>query len=100
MPPELDITSQQFPLPGYGMEVDAWSFGVVYFLLKHGTYPFDTNAHGYPDVATLWMPAHDAGPALSRQSVARIWAGLLQPLATERIRLSDVPSYNWLVRFT
>jgi serine/threonine protein kinase len=90
MAPELNTTKKQFPWPGYGMETDVWSLGVVYFLLRYGELPFDLDGRGSPELSTLWSPTRETNSAPPLPCATLTLVGLLQPEPTKRISLSTM----------
>jgi serine/threonine protein kinase len=98
MAPELNTTKKQFPWPGYGMETDVWSLGVVYFLLRYGELPFDLDDRGSPELSTLWSPTRETNSAPLLPCATLTLVGLLQPEPTKRISLSTMRNIH--ERFT
>jgi serine/threonine protein kinase len=98
MAPELNMAVKQFPRPGYGMETDVWSFGVVYFLLHYGEPPFDLDDRGNPELSTLWSPRRETNFAPIHPRATLTLAGMLQPEPAKRISLSTTLTKGWLAQ--
>jgi serine/threonine protein kinase len=96
MAPELNMTLRQFPQPGYGVETDVWSFGVVCFLLHYEEPPFDKDDHGYPEMSSLWSPTNVTSFAPIHPSATMTLAGMLQPEPAKRNSLSTILAQSWL----
>jgi serine/threonine protein kinase len=94
--PELHGVHGIIPLPGYKFEVDAWSFGVLYYTLHYEEFPFDADSRGNPDFTTLWKSNFDSFTPPIHEAAQRILTGLLISVPAERLRLPDVPKHNWL----
>jgi serine/threonine protein kinase len=94
--PELHAAHRVFPLPGYGFEVDAWSFGVLYYILHYQEFPFDEDSQGEPDFTSMWQSSSEAFVPPIHVAAQRILTGLLTLVPAERLGLRDLPQHHWL----
>ena len=94
--PELHAAHKIYPLPGYRFEVDAWSFGVLYYLLHYQEFPFDWDSRGSPDFTSMWQLSPNTFVPPIHMAAQRILTGLLTLAPAERLGLHDLPQHHWL----
>ena len=94
MAPELLAADPTKQAHLYKHEVDAWSFGVVFFAMHYGELPFDMDETGNPQVLGAGVPAFES--ACIKLAARQILEGLLEHEPTKRLAITDVPLSDWL----